>query len=235
MKFNAVTIFPDIISNYCNESILGRAQKNNYISVSPINLRDFATDQRKTIDDTPYGGGAGMVMKPEPIYSALQSVNAIPFSKTTGVSKIKKRTILLSPRGREFTQTVAEELSQYNEITFVCGRYEGVDQRVADFMVDEEMSVGKYVLAGGELAALIIIEAVSRLVPGVLGNPDSLSEETFSVQNKNADESCEIQRNQKEYPQYTKPEKFLTHTVPKILLSGDHAKIKAWRKNNSKN
>ncbi|MBH41304.1 MAG: tRNA (guanosine(37)-N1)-methyltransferase TrmD [Candidatus Magasanikbacteria bacterium] len=242
MKFNTITIFPSIISNYCNESILGRAQKNNYISVNPINLRDFATDQRKTIDDTPYGGGAGMVMKPEPIYSALQSINAIPFSKTTGVSKIKKifrsgenrkkRTILLSPRGREFTQTVAEELSQYNEITFVCGRYEGVDQRVADFMVDEEMSVGKYVLAGGELGALIIIEAVSRLIPGVLGNPESLSEETFSVQNKN--ETDKKQRNQKEYPQYTKPEKFLTHSVPAVLLSGDHAKIKAWRKNNTK-
>lgn len=230
MKFNIVTIFPKPIVDYCSETILSRAQKNKIIVVNAVNLRDFASDNHKTVDDTPYGGGPGMVMKCEPIYKALVSLKAVPFNKANGLTKLKmifskeikekKRTILLSPRGRQFDQRTAEVWSKYDEITFVCGRYEGVDQRVADYMVDEEVSIGPYVLAGGELGALVIIEAISRLLPGVLGNEESLIEETFSQNDK-----------MREYPQYTKPADFMGKKVPMVLLSGDHGRIGEWRKN----
>lgn len=238
MKFNIITIFPNIINSYCSETILARAQKNKIIDVHAIYLRDFTTDKHKTVDDSPYGGGAGMVMKPEPLYKALVSLDAIPFRKSPALSKLKKifsgeikrkkKTILLSPRGAQFDQRMAEKLSKYDELTFVCGRYEGIDQRVVDNMVDEEISVGPYVLAGGELGALIIVEAVSRLLPGVLGNEDSLKEETF---NKKSDEEGNVEG---EYPQYTKPSDFKGWKVPEVLLSGDHKKIIDWRKKHSR-
>lgn len=232
MRFNVITIFPEIISDYCDSTILNRAQKNNLITVNPVNPRDFTTDRHKTVDDTPYGGGAGMVMKPEPLYLALKSLDAIPFHKVDGLTKVKKifgtlignpstslrarkRTVLLSPRGRQFNQSIAESWGKFDEITFVCGRYEGIDERVVEHMVDEEISIGPYVLAGGELGALVIIEAVARLLPGVLGNPESLSEETIE--------------NDAEYPHYTKPADFKGWKVPDILLSGDHKKIAEWR------
>jgi tRNA (guanine37-N1)-methyltransferase len=222
MKFNVITIFPEIISDYCKETILGRAQKNKIIKINPVQLRDFAFDKHQKVDDTPYGGGAGMVMKPEPIYRALKSLKALKKK-----SPLKtKRTVLLSPRGRQFDQRIAEEWSKMKEITFVCGRYEGIDQRVVDYMVDEEVSVGPYVLAGGELGALIMIEAVSRLLPGVLGNKDSLLEETF---NKSLQLTADCSKTSIEYPQYTKPEKFMKWSVPEVLLSGNHEKIREWR------
>lgn len=229
MKFNVITIFPDIISNYCKETILGRAQNNNIIKINPINLRDFSQDKHKKVDDTPYGGGAGMVMLPAPIFGALKSIKAL---KSKSPKKTKK-TILLSPRGRQFDQKMAQDFSKLKEITFVCGRYEGVDQRVVDNMVDEEISVGPYVLAGGELGALIIIEAVSRLLPGVLGNPDSLLEETHSI--SNSEFNILNSAFQKEYPQYTKPENFKKWKVPDVLLSGHHEEIKNWRQKESDN
>src|SRR3989344_3554308 len=216
MKFNIITIFPEIISSYADESILGRAQKNKLIKINAVNLRDFTKDKHKQIDDTPYGGGAGMVMKPEPIYKALKSLKALKGKKN-------KKTILLSPRGQQFDQRMAENFTELDEITFVCGRYEGVDQRVSDHMVDEEISIGPYVLAGGELGAVVIIEAVSRLLPGVLGNKDSLLEETFGkekLEKRNSDVDIF-----KEYPQYTKPEDFRGWKVPDILLSGHHKNI----------
>lgn len=226
MRFNVISIFPEIISDYCDSTILNRAQKSNLIEVNPLNPRDFTNDRHKTIDDTPYGGGAGMVMKPEPLYAALKSLDAIPFAKVDGLTKVKKifngslkqkkRTVLLSPRGRQFDQLIAESWSKLDEITFVCGRYEGIDQRVVDHLVDEEISIGPYVLAGGELGALVIIEAVARLLPGVLGNPESLTEETVG--------------DDAEYPQYTKPADFKGWKVPEILLSGDHKKIAEWRR-----
>ncbi len=239
MKFNIITIFPNIIDNYAGESILGRGQKVGIIAINSIDLRAFTEDKRKTIDDTPCGGGAGMVMKPDPIYKALKSIDAIPFRKDNALSKIKKivtgdiskkkRTVLLSPRGRMFDQRVAESWSKLTELTLICGRYEGVDQRVADHMVDEEISIGSYVLAGGELGALVIVEAVSRLIPGVLGNPESLQEETFGNHSKDSVTDMET-----EYPQYTKPIDFKGWKVPDILLSGDHKKIADWRKEKSK-
>ena len=238
MKFNVVTIFPKIISDYCDETILNRAQKNNLIQINPVNLRDFTDDNHKTVDDTPYGGGAGMVMKPEPIYKALKSLDAIPFHKDDGFTKIKKifsldlknkkKTILLSPRGKQFDQRMTEQFSKLSEITFVCGRYEGIDQRVTDFMIDEEVSVGPYVLAGGELGALVMIEAISRLIPGVLGNEDSLREETFNKDTKKQGNKDNDER-VVEYAQYTKPADFRGWRVPDVLLSGDHKKIAEWR------
>lgn len=241
MKFNVITIFPDLISHYCAESILGRAQEataaagsrrggKKIISVNAVNLRDFATDKHHKVDDTPYGGGAGMVMKPEPIYAALKNLGALKRKRPRKTA----RTILLSPRGRQFEQRTAEDWSKLKEITFVCGRYEGVDQRVSDCMVDEEISIGPYVLAGGEIGALVIIEAVSRLLPGVLGNPESLMEETFGTlapehPSKPACDSIQV-----EYPQYTKPVDFMGWKVPDILLSGDHKKIREWRKSERK-
>lgn len=232
MKFNIITIFPGIIQDYFKETILHRALKNKYINLNVVSLRDFAEGKHQKVDDTPYGGGAGMVMKPEPLYSALVSLDALPFRKTpalgklkkifTGDIKKKKRTVLLSPRGRQFDQRIAEEWSHYSEITFICGRYEGVDQRVVDHMIDEEISIGPYVLAGGELGALVIMESISRLIPGVLGNEDSLKEETNNPEMDGG-----------EYPQYTKPVDFKGWKVPDILLSGDHQKIADWRKKKS--
>jgi tRNA (guanine37-N1)-methyltransferase len=248
MKFNVLTIFPDMITEYASKSILRRGQDAGAIDIQAINIRTFAQDKHSTVDDTPYGGGAGMVMKPEPIYASLQSIDAIPFAKDTGLAKVKKifagglskkkRTVALSPRGRQFDQRIAEEWSGLDELTLICGRYEGIDQRVIDHMIDEEISVGPYVLAGGELGALAIVEAVSRLVPGVLGNSDSLKDETFGFQNVErrmqnqlddsgiSDVQCE-----KEYDQYTKPADFRGWKVPDVLLSGDHERIRQWRGN----
>ncbi len=233
MKFNIITIFPDIIESYFKETILSRAQKNKLIDLNVVYLRDFAEDKHQKVDDTPYGGGAGMVMKPEPLFKALTSLDAIPFRKTAALGKLKKifngdikkkkRTILLSPRGRQFDQRIAEQWSKYSELTFICGRYEGVDQRVVEYMIDEEISIGPYVLAGGELGALVIAEAVSRLIPGVLGNEDSLKEETHNLDMEG-----------REYPQYTKPADFKGWKVPTVLMSGDHKKVAEWRKNQSK-
>lgn len=253
MQFNVITIFPDIITSYSNESILGRGQKAGAIKIKAINLRDFTLDKHNKVDDTPYGGGPGMILSAEPIYRALKSIDAIPFSKVDGLTKIKKvfngslknkkRTILLSPRGKQFDQKMTEKFAKLDEVTFICGRYEGIDQRVTDYMIDEEVSIGPYVLAGGELGALTIIEAVSRLVPGVLGNPESLQEETFggmgneergmSVEDRNHS-TFHIPRSSGEYPQYTKPADFKGWKVPDVLLSGDHKKIEEWRREKSR-
>ena len=231
MQFNIITIFPNIIEDYAKESILGRVQKAGAIKIKAINLRDFTLDKHNKVDDTPYGGGPGMILSAEPIYLALKNIDAIPFAKVDGLTKIKKvfngslsrkkKTVLLSPRGTQFDQKMAEKFSKLDEITFICGRYEGIDQRVTDNMIDEEISIGPYVLAGGELGALTIIEAVSRLVPGVLGNLESTKDETFSSSDG-------------EYPQYTKPADFKGWKVPGVLLNGDHKKIAEWRKENSR-
>jgi len=231
MQFNVITIFPNIIEDYAKESILGRGQKAEVIKIKAINLRDFTLDKHNKVDDTPYGGGPGMILSAEPIYLALKKNDAIPFAKVDGLTKIKKvfngslsrkkKTVLLSPRGTQFDQKMAEKFSKLDEITFICGRYEGIDQRVTDNMIDEEISIGPYVLAGGELGALTIIEAVSRLIPGVLGNLESTKDETFST-------------SEGEHPQYTKPADYKGWKVPDVLLSGDHKKIEEWRKKNSK-
>jgi len=217
MKFTVITIFPQLIEDYFKEGILSRALKKKQVSLKTINPRKFAKDKHQTVDDLPYGGGAGLLMKVEPIVKAIRL--AAPRRARSG--KTKQRIILLDPRGKRFTQKEARRLARYNKLVFVCGRYEGIDERIK-YYVDEKISVGDFVLMGGELAALSIIEAVARLLPGVLHHPDSTRDESFS-------EGANL-----EYPQYTRPEVFERHRVPKILLSGHHKKIEEWRKKNSK-
>lgn len=219
MKFNIITIFPNIFSSYLKEGMINKALKKDIIKIKTINLRDFSNDKHQTVDDTPYGGGAGMLLKIEPLYLALKSLKTKPGLKT-------KKIILLSAGGEKWTQKKALKYSKLKEITFICGRYEGVDARIKEF-IDEEVSVGDYVLTGGELPTLTIIDSISRLIPGTLGNNESIIEESHS----------EIGLG--EYPQYTRPENFQVgkknYQVPEILLSGNHQKIKEWRKNKMKN
>ena len=213
MKFNLITIFPEIFSSYLNEGMIKQAIAKKIISVQPLNLRDFTEDKHKTVDDTPYGGGAGMLLKIEPLYKALKFLKAKPGLKT-------KKIVLLSAGGKKWTQKKAQEYSRSKEITFISGRYEGVDARIKEF-IDEEISIGDYVLTGGELPSLVILDSISRLLPGVLGNNTSALEESHS------------QEGVLEYPQFTKPETFKAGKkvlkVPEVLLSGNHKKIKEWR------
>lgn len=228
MLFNVLTLFPEVFTPYLHTSIVGRGQEQGHITVGVNNIRDYATDKHHTTDDTPYGGGAGMVMKVEPIDKCLDAVEAE--SRTINNELRKKKIIVLSARGRQFTQAIAQEYTKLDQLILICGRYEGIDQRVVDHLADEELSIGPYVLAGGELAALVVIEAVARLIPGVLGNPDSLLEESFSAATTdNLQPTTSV-----EYPQYTKPEEYRGWKVPEILLSGNHAAIKAWREEQRK-
>jgi len=217
MQFNIITIFPKIFDSYFNESIIKRAQNNNLININICNLRDWTNDKHKTVDDTPYGGGAGMVMMVEPLYQALQSLKTQINSK---YQNKKSKIILLSAKGKQWNQQMAQEYSELDSITMICGRYEGVDERIINF-IDEEISIGNYVLTGGEIGALTIVDSVTRLLPGALGNQESSIDESHST-------SGEL-----EYPQYTKPEIFIANNkeykVPEILLSGHHKKISEWR------
>lgn len=211
MRFDLLTIFPDIFSSYFGESILKRAVQKQKVSFYTHDLRVFADDKHRTVDDRPYGGGVGMVMKVEPIFKALR---ALPKSK-------KRRVLLMSAKGKTFTQSDAQRLSKYSQLVIICPRYEGVDERVLEY-VDEEISIGNYVLTGGELPAMIITDAVTRLLPGVLGKDESSVDESHSVAGV------------LEYPQYTRPETFKKLRVPKELLSGNHAVIAAWRQKQKK-
>jgi len=229
MKFDIITIFPEIFSapggsafgggssyGYFGASIIKHAIEKNLIDIKIHNLRDWTSDARKTVDDTPYGGGAGMVLKVEPIYKCLNSVES--YYKNS-----KTRTILFSAKGKRFTQADAKRLSEYENLILICGRYEGVDERVAENLIDEEISIGDFVLTGGEIPAMILVDSISRLIPGVLGNDESSKEESHS------------QEGVLEFPQYTKPEEFNGWKVPEILLSGNHQKIKEWREEKSQN
>lgn len=217
MTISVLTIFPKIFTEFLTAGILKRAQEEERLAVRLVNIRDFATDKHRTTDDTPYGGGPGMVMKIEPIFQALKSLLPDPTQRTNHC------VILLAARGQPFTQQKAQELlSLSKDIVLICGRYEGVDQRVADHLCDEELSIGPYVLSGGEVPAMVVIEAVSRLLPGVLGNPESLKEESYRS-------SDSLLGHAAEYPQYTKPEVFQGWDVPAVLLSGNHKRIADWR------
>ncbi|HCU70586.1 MAG TPA: tRNA (guanosine(37)-N1)-methyltransferase TrmD [Candidatus Moranbacteria bacterium] len=217
MKFDIVTIFPGIFDSYFSESIIKRAKNGNFIDIKIHNLRDFTHDNHKTVDDTPYGGGAGMVMKIEPIYDCLKYVES-----NLKIQKSKTRIILFSAKGKRYTQEDAKRLSHYENLILLCGRYEGVDERVAENLIDEEVSIGDFVLTGGEIPAMVIVDSITRLIPGVLGNVQSIEIESHSSEGY------------LEYPQYTKPDKFMDWKVPEVLLSGDHEKIAQWRKDNSK-
>ncbi len=208
MKCDVLTLFPDVLTAYLNESILKRAREKKLLEVRLYNIRDFATGPHRTVDDSPYGGGAGMVFKPEPLFRAIDSL------KEDGEPR---KIILLSPQGRPFTQKAAEDYSkETRRLVLICGRYEGIDERVRT-LVDEEISIGDYVITGGELAALVIIDAVTRLVPGALGDDKSAEEESFSW-------------GLLDYPHYTRPREFREMKVPDVLVSGNHREIWLWRR-----
>ena len=205
-----MTLFPDMVRSVLDESIIGRAQNGGLVEIHTHNIRDFSKDKHRKTDDTPYGGGVGMVMTCQPIYDCYSSIAAqIPEGN-------KKRIIYMSPKGRLFSHEVAKELSEYDDLIFLCGHYEGVDQRIIDEIVDDEISIGDYVVTGGEIPACIVIDAVSRLIDGVLASSECYEGES-------------VASGILEYPQYTKPREFMGREVPEILLSGDHAKIDRWR------
>ena len=208
MQFEVFTLLPEVFPPYLESSILQRARQRGLIDVRVHNIRDYTHDRHHTTDDTPYGGGGGMVMKPEPVFEAVESVLGVPPPVPV---------ILLTPQGRVFTQRVAQDLARHERIALLCGRYEGVDERIREHLVTDELSVGDYVLTGGELPALLVIDAVSRLLPGVLGDPTGAEDDSHSM-------------GLLEYPHYTKPPEFRGWKVPEILLSGDHRKIETWRR-----
>jgi len=224
MKINVLTLFPGIFEGFLNETLIKRALKDQKIEINLVNIRDFANDKHHTTDDTPYGGGPGMVMKIEPIYKALQSVKR-------NLKEEKVKTVLMSPKGKQFTQVIAQDYSKLDSLTLICGRYEGIDQRVSDYLTNEELSIGPYVLSGGEVPAMVVIETLSRFIPGVLGNQESLKEETFSLSDASV---FDYASSVVEYPQYTKPPEFNGWRVPEVLLSGNHEEIRKWREENSK-
>ena len=227
MKFDILTLFPDIIHSYCMESILRRGQKAGVIAIAAHNFRDWTLDKQRHVDDHPYGGGAGMVLQVQPIHDCLKAVTGLSFprKRESRGGKSKTKIIIMDPAGKKFDQKMAKKFSKLDRLVIISGRYEGFDERIYKF-VDEKISVGDYVLAGGELPALTIVEATARLIPGVLGNTESLKEETFGMEN--------LSEGVAEYPQYTRPPEFMGLKVPKILLSGDHKKIGEWRKKHSK-
>ena len=211
MKFDVLTLFPDMFASYLREGILGRAIQRGLVDVELLNIRDFALGPHRIVDDRPYGGGDGMVMKPGPIFRALESV-----TRMEGHGPV----VLFSPQGKTFTQDMAWEMCEWKQLIFVCGRYEGVDERIRSTCIDMELSIGDYVLNGGELAAMVVIEAVSRLIPDVLGGERSNLEDSF-------------ENGLLEYPHYTRPRVFQELEVPPVLLSGDHEKIRLWRRKQS--
>ena len=210
LKVDIVTLFPDIFFGPFAESIIARAIENRKVEINTVDLREFTSDRRKTVDDKPYGGGPGMLMKVEPLFKAVESLK-----------NEDSYVILMSPQGEPFKQKIAEELLIKKHLIIICGHYEGVDERVRDLLIDREISIGDYVLTSGNLPAMVVVDAVTRLIPGVLGTDESSSSESFS------DEGL------LEYPQYTRPEAFRGLKVPEVLLSGNHGKIASWRQEES--
>ena len=214
MRIDVLTLFPDLILPYFGDSILKRALEEKLLEIHVHNIRDFSENKHKKVDDTPYGGGAGMVMSCQPLFEAIRTIK----KENSGP------VYYLSPRGETLVQKKAEKMAKSDGFILLCGRYEGIDQRVIDELIDEEISIGDYVLTGGEVAALVIIDTVSRLIPGVLGSEESAEEESFS----------DALEGKREYPHYTKPELFEGKAVPKVLLSGNHAQIQKWRREHLK-
>lgn len=212
MRFHIMTLFPDMIRAVAGESILGRAEKNGLISICPVNIRDYAFNKHQSVDDYPYGGGAGMLMQAEPVYQAYRSIEEKAGKRL--------RVVYLSPQGKTFSQEMAQELACEEEIVFLCGHYEGIDERVLEEIVTDYVSIGDYVLTGGELPALVMADAIARLIPGVLHNDASAEFESF-------------QDHLLEYPHYSRPEIWHDKQVPPVLLSGHHANVEAWRREQS--
>lgn len=208
MKFSVISIHPALFDRFQTEGLLGKAFQSRHLELNLVNPRDFADAPHFRVDDKPYGGGPGMVMKPEPIARALRSLSLDPK---------KSRVVLLAAKGKKFTQAVARKWSKLDQLVLICGRYEGIDERITENFVDDEIRIGDYVLMGGEVAAQVVMEAVGRLLPSVIGNPDSLQDESFGKQDE------------KEYAQYTRPPEFEGHRVPDVLLKGNHKEIEKWR------
>lgn len=213
MHYHVLTLFPDMIEQAMGYSITGRALQNKLLNMDVINIRDFSGNKYNKVDDYPYGGGAGMVMQPEPVFNAYEQVKEnIAKDGKTG----KPKVVYMTPQGKVFCQKMAEELAREQDLVILCGHYEGIDERVLEEIVDENISIGDYVLTGGELPALVVMDSIARLLPGVLHNQESAQTESFSD-------------NLLEYPQYTRPEEWHGKKVPEVLLSGHHAKIEEWR------
>jgi tRNA (guanine37-N1)-methyltransferase len=217
MQFEVFTLLPEVFPSYLETSILKRARERGLIHVNVHNIRDYTHDKHHTTDDTPYGGGGGMVMKPEPVFEAIETVLGIAAPLSTPEPESNIPIILLTPQGRVFNQSIAKELSQHKKIALLCGRYEGIDERIRENLVTDQISIGDYVLTGGEIPALILIDAVARLLPDVLGDPTGAEDDSHAM-------------GLLEYPHYTRPPEFRGHKVPDVLLSGDHAKIDKWRR-----
>jgi tRNA (guanine37-N1)-methyltransferase len=217
MRFDIISLFPESVEPYLNASILKRAKSNGQVEFFVHQLRDFALDKHKTVDDTPYGGGPGMVLKVEPLALCLEQVLTL----APAIKREKTRVLVTAAKGKVYTQGKARELSvKYDRIILICGRYEGIDERFVENFCDEEISIGEYVLTGGELAALIVVDSVTRLLPGVLGNEESPIAESYT------------EKGITEHPQYTKPEEFRGYAVPEVLLSGHHKNIELWQEEN---
>ncbi|MEW4429108.1 tRNA (guanosine(37)-N1)-methyltransferase TrmD [Paenibacillus pabuli] len=219
MRVDVLTLFPEMFEGVFGTSILGKAQTKGLVSLNAVNFRNYATNKHNTVDDTPYGGGGGMVLKPDPIFAAVEDVLEKRSKESAAVAK-PPRIILMCPQGETFTQKKAEELVQEDHLIFICGHYEGYDERIREFLVTDEISIGDYVLTGGELPAMVAIDSVARLIPGVLGNETSAVTDSFST-------------GLLEYPHYTRPPEFRGMKVPDVLLSGHHLNIDAWRREQS--
>ena len=217
MQFEVFTLLPEVFPSYLDTSILKRARERGLINVNVHNIRDYTHDRHNTTDDQPYGGGGGMVMKPEPVFEAIETVLGLASPLSTPEPEANIPIILLTPQGRVFNQSIAKELSQHKKIALLCGRYEGIDERIRENLVTDQISIGDYVLTGGELPALILIDAVSRLLPNVLGDPTGAEDDSHAM-------------GLLEYPHYTRPPEFRGNKVPDVLLSGDHKKIDKWRR-----
>jgi tRNA (guanine37-N1)-methyltransferase len=232
MKFEIVTIFPDFFRGPLDYGIVRRAHNASVIEILIHDLRAFTTDRHKTVDDRPFGGGEGMVLKPEPLFECVESLG-LASREQRMAGAVKETVVLLSPQGRMFTQSVAEEMASLERIVLICGRYEGVDERVAEGLADREISIGDYVLSGGELGAAVIIDTITRLVPGALGNEASARQESFSAVEKSdvdgPDSTCGS-GGLLDYPHYTRPAEFRGMAVPEVLVGGNHEQIRKWRR-----
>ncbi len=230
MRFDIITIFPDFFRGPLDHGVLSRGISSGILSIATHDLRAFTHDRHRTVDDRPFGGGEGMVLKPEPLVEAVESLG---LAEKAGREAKRECVVLLSAQGRPFMQAIAQELASLERVVFLCGRYEGVDERVNELIVDREISIGDYILSGGELAAAVIIDAVARLMPGVLGNEDSSRYESFgglAEQDGSVPHSTHDAAGLLDYPHYTRPLEFRGLRVPEILSSGDHARIRAWRR-----
>lgn len=230
MEFHVLTLFPELFHQFLATSIVGRAHGTDQVITRLWNIRDYTADKHRTVDDTPYGGGPGMIMKIEPIHATLQAIHKLYGTNEHHLQK----TVVLSARGNIYIQKKAREYASLKRLVLICGRYEGIDQRVADHLADEEIAIGQYVLTGGEIAAMAVMESVIRLIPDVLGNPDSLIEESFAKLPTPRSPALPAGQftHSGEYPQYTKPENYKGWGVPDILLSGNHEAIARWRLSN---